>query len=38
LGSRPPGTSTMGKTATMEIAGLINGAASAEGDFMTPAY
>ncbi len=38
LGSRPPGTLTMGKTATVEIAGLINGAASADGDPMTPAY
>ncbi|PKB71458.1 MAG: hypothetical protein BZY87_05260 [SAR202 cluster bacterium Io17-Chloro-G6] len=38
LGSRPPGTLIMGKTATVEIAGLINGAASAEGDTMTPAY
>ena len=38
LGSRPPGTLIMGKTATVEIAGLINGAASAEGDSMTPAY
>jgi len=38
LGSRPPGTLTMGKTATVEIAGLISGAASADGDSMTPAY
>ncbi len=38
LGSRPPGTLIMGKTATVEIAGLINGSASAEGDAMTPAY
>ena len=38
LGSRPPGTLIMGKTATVEIAGLINGAVSAEGDSMTPAY
>ena len=38
LGSRPPGTLIMGKTATVEIAGLINGAASAAGDSMTPAY
>ncbi len=37
LGSRPPGTLIMGKTATVEIAGLINGAATAEGDSMTPA-
>ena len=29
LGSRPPGTLIMGKTATVEIAGLINGATSA---------
>ena len=29
---------TMGKTATVEIAGLINGAASADGDSMTPVY
>jgi hypothetical protein len=28
----------MGQTATVEIAGLINGAASASGDTMTPAY
>ena len=28
----------MGKTATVEIAGLINGASSASGDTMTPAY
>ena len=38
LGSRPPGTLIMGKTATVEIAGLINGSASVEGDTMTPAY
>ena len=38
LGSRPPGTLIMGKTATVEIAGLINGTASAEGESMTPAY
>lgn len=38
LGSRPPGTLIMGKTATVEIAGLINGSASADGDSMTPAY
>ncbi len=38
LGTRPPGTLIMGKTATVEIAGLINGAASAVGDSMTPAY
>ncbi len=38
LGSRPPGTLIMGKTATVEIAGLINGASSADGDSMTPAY
>ncbi|MCH8893385.1 MAG: hypothetical protein IIB32_07765 [Chloroflexi bacterium] len=38
LGSRPPGTLIMGKTAIVEIAGLINGAASATGDSMTPAY
>ena len=38
LGSWPPGTLIMGKTATVEIAGLINGAASAAGDSMTPAY
>ncbi len=38
LGSRPPGTLTMRKTTTVEIAGLINGAASADGDSMTPAY
>ena len=29
---------TMGKNATVEIAGLISGAASAEGDSMTPVY
>ena len=28
----------MGQTATVEIAGLINGSASVEGDSMTPAY
>ncbi len=28
----------MGKTGTVEIAGLINGAVSATGDSMTPAY
>ncbi len=28
----------MGKTATVEIAGLVNGAATVEGDSMTPAY
>ena len=38
LGSRPPGTLIMGKTATVEIAGLINGATSADGDSMAPAY
>ena len=38
LGTRPPGTLIMGKTATVEIAGLINGATSATGDSMTPAY
>ncbi len=38
LGANPPGTLIMGRTATVEIAGLINGAASAEGDSMTPAY
>lgn len=38
LGSRPPGTLIMGQTATVEIAGLINGSASVEGDSMTPAY
>ena len=38
LGSRPPGTLIVGKTTTVEIAGLINGAVSAEGDTMTPAY
>ena len=38
LGSSPPGTLIMGQTATVEIAGLINGAASADGDSMTPAY
>ncbi len=38
LGSRPPGTLVMGKTATADIAGLINGAPSADGDSMTPAY
>lgn len=38
LGSRPRGTLIMGKTTTVETAGLINGAASAEGDSMTPAY
>jgi len=38
LGTRPPGTLIMGQTATVEIAGLINGAASASGDTMTPAY
>ena len=36
--SQPPGTLIMGKTATVEIAGLVNGAASADGDSMTPAY
>ena len=38
LGSRPPGALIMGKTATVEIAGLINGATSADGDSMAPAY
>ena len=38
LGSRPPGTLIMGQTATVEIAGLINGPVSADGDSMTPAY
>ena len=38
LGSRPPGTLIMGKTATEEIAGLINGTTSASGDSMVPAY
>ncbi len=28
----------MGKIATVEIAGLISGAASTDGDSMTPAY
>ena len=38
LRASPPGTLIMGQTATVEIAGLINGAASAEGDSMTPVY
>ena len=38
LGSRRPETLIMGKTATVEIAGLVNGAASADGDSMPPAY
>ena len=38
LGSRPPGTLIMGKTAVVEIAVLISGAASVGGDSMTPAY
>ena len=38
LAGQPPGTLIMGKTGTVEIAGLINGAASATGDSMTPAY
>jgi len=38
LGANPPGTLIMGKTATVEIAGLISGAASTDGDSMTPAY
>lgn len=38
LGPRPPGTLIMGKFATVEIAGLINGGTAAEGEYMTPAY
>ncbi len=38
LGTHPPGTLIMGKTATVEIAGLINGGSSSDGDSMTPAY
>ena len=38
LGPRPPGTLIMGKIATVEIAGLINGGTAADGDSMTPAY
>lgn len=38
LGSQPPGTLIMGKTGTVEIAGLINSAVSASGESMTPAY
>ncbi|MBT98339.1 MAG: hypothetical protein CL902_06910 [Dehalococcoidia bacterium] len=38
LGANPPGTLIMGRTATVEIAGLINGASSASGDSMVPAY
>ena len=38
LGPQPPGTLIMGKTGTVEMAGLVKGAASPEGDNMTPAY
>ena len=38
LGPRPPGTLIMGKTATVEIAGLINGATSDSGESMVSAY
>ncbi len=38
LGTRPRGTLITGKTATVEISGLIYGAASAVGDSQTPAY
>ena len=37
LGTRPPGTLIMGETATVKIAGLINGAASSVGDSIMPA-
>ena len=38
LGANPPGVLIMGRTATVEIAGMINGATSASGDSMVPAY